>query len=178
MLGARLGLLTCVALAALAAGCATTDPTVIMPLPPPPRAATPAAVRLAWLPFEMRAAPDLATAVNERLARVVVDGVTETFAAPVSMEMAQLAIECIDHTPACYGAVGQSVGADRLLWAEMDRGPRGAITLRVALFDVGGGAITQKVSRGFPSAKAARAGVGPLVDATFGAGDGAARSAP
>jgi hypothetical protein len=177
MLGARLGPLTCVALAAVAAGCATTEPTVIAPLPPPPRAA-PAAVRLAWLPFELRAAPELATAVNEQLARVVVDGVTETFAAPVSMEMAQLAIECIDHTPACYAAVGQSVGADRLLWAEMDRGPRGAVTLRVALFDVGGGAITQKASRGFPSAKAARAGVGPLVDATFGADGGAARSAP
>lgn len=160
--------LVCLAVATLAAGCASTEPTVIAPLPPPSRVA-PAAVRLAWLPFETRASPELASAVNDRLARVVVDGVTETFQAPVSMEMAQLAIECIDHTAACYAAVGQSVGADRLLWAELERGTHGAVTVRLALFDVGSGSIAQKASRAFPSAKAARAGVGPLVDATFGA---------
>src|SRR4051794_19445691 len=85
--------------ATLATACATAEPPAIVALPPPPKAA-PAPLRLAWMPLEPRASPELATVVNQRLARVVVEGVTETFQAPVSMEMAQLAIECIDRTPA------------------------------------------------------------------------------
>ncbi|HVZ72380.1 MAG TPA: hypothetical protein VHJ20_08390 [Polyangia bacterium] len=151
------------------AACATSEPPpAIVPLPPPPRAA-PAAVRLAWLPVETRASASLARALNERLARVGVDGVSETFQAPVSMEMAQLAIECIEHTPACYTAVGHSLGADRLLWAELERGGHGVVTVRVSLFDVGGGEIVKKAEKGYASAAAAKSGVGPLVDAAFGA---------
>ena len=169
--------LVLLALAALGAGCATTEPTVIVALPPPQRTA-PASVRLTWFPFETRVSPELANAVNERLARVVLDGVTDTFQGPVTMEMAQLAIECIDRTPACYAAVGQAVGADRLLWAELERGAHGAVTLRVVLFDVGGGAVSLKTAGAFPNAKAARAGVDALVDATFGAAAPSAGSAP
>jgi hypothetical protein len=157
-------------LAAITAGCATTEPQTIMALPPPATTGSTAqATRLAWLPFEPGAGRDLARAANERLAHVVVDAATETTQAPVSMEMAQLAIECIEHTPACWSAVGHSLGADLLLWAELERSARGpGVTLRVALFDVGAGALVKNATRPFPNAKAARAGVVSLIDGTFG----------
>jgi hypothetical protein len=155
-------------LAGLASACATTTgPQTIVALPPPP-ASAPAPVRLAWLPVETRASASLAGALNDRLARVSVDGVAEAFQAPVSMEMAQLAIECIEHTPACYAAVGRSIGGDRLLWAEVDRGARGTVTVRVSLFDVGAGAIVKKAERAYPSASAARTGAAAFLDGAFG----------
>ncbi|HEX4406947.1 MAG TPA: hypothetical protein VH560_19045 [Polyangia bacterium] len=159
------------ALAATAAGCATTEPQTIVALPAP-ATTKPAAqsTRLAWLPFDPGAGSELTRATNDRLAHVIVDAATETTQAPVSMEMAQLAIECIEHTPACWSAVGHSLGADLLLWAELERPARGSgVTLRVALFDVGAGALVKNATRPFPSAKAARAGAVGLIDGTFGA---------
>ncbi len=157
-------------LAALATACATAKPAPVVHAPPPPKAAPPP-VRLAWMPLEPRASPEVATVVNQRLARVVVDGVTEKFQAPVSMEMAQLAIECIERTPACYGKVGRSVGADRLAWAEVARASKrdASVTLRLSLFDVGGGALVRQAARTFPNAKAAREGAAALFDGAFGA---------
>jgi hypothetical protein len=156
------------AAACLASACATTEPQTIVALPTPPSTATaPAIVRLAWLPVEPRASATLAGLLNGRLARVAVDGVTDTVQAPVSLEMAQLAIECIERTPACYSAVGRSLGADRLLWAEVERGPRGALTVRVSLFDVVGAALVRKVEHAYPNGAAARAGVAALVDGGF-----------
>ena len=155
--------------AVITAGCATTEPQTIVPLPPPVTTKSVQSTRLAWLPFEPGAGHDLARAVDERLAHVVVDAATETTQAPVSMETAQLAIECIEHTPACWSAVGHSLGADLLLWAELERPTRGAsVTLRVALFDVGAGALVKNATRPFPNAKAARAGAVSLIDGTFG----------
>src|SRR5437763_7653106 len=99
---------------AFASGCATTPHQAVRPAPAaavrsPPR------VRLAWLPFDGAASSGLAASINAQLEHAKIVGVTESFRAPVSMEMAQLAIECIDKTPHCYAAVGRSVGADRLL---------------------------------------------------------------
>jgi hypothetical protein len=163
---------------ALVAACATTEPAAIVALPPPQKTA-PATVRLAVMPLEARTSGELAAAINPRLAGVAIEGVTDTFQAPVSMEMAQLAIECIDHTPACYGAVGRSVGADRLLWAELERGGRGgAVKLRLALFDVARGEMLRQGGRAFPSAKAAKAGSAALVDEVFGMRTAQAEPAP
>ena len=148
---------------AVASGCATT------PHQQPVRSARPAAVsppprvRLGWLPFDASSSSGLTTAVNDQLEHFKVDGVTESFRAPVSMEMAQLAIECIEKTARCYAAVGQSIGADRLLWADLDRHGHGTLTLRVALFDVGRGAIAHEAEQSYPSAKAAQADVESLV---------------
>jgi hypothetical protein len=123
------------------------------------------------MPLEATVSPEVASTVNQRLAGLVVAGVTEKFQAPVSMEMAQLAIECIERTPACYGKVGRSVGADRLAWAEVARANKrdASVTLRVSLFDVGGGAVVRQAARTFPNPKAAREGAGALFDGTFGA---------
>jgi hypothetical protein len=158
--------------------CATTEPAAIVALPPPVvTTKAPEPARLAWLPVEARASASLAGALNDRLARVNVDGVGEKFQAPVSMEMAQLAIECIDHTPSCYSAVGRSVGADRLLWAEVDKGAKGAVTVRVSLFDVEAASLVRKAEKAYASSHAAKAGVAALVDGAFGAPPGATKKA-
>jgi hypothetical protein len=161
--------------ATLGIACATPKPPVVVAPRPAPKSAAPPPLRLAWMPLEALVAPEVASAVNERLARVTVAGVTDTFQASVSMEMAQLAIECIERTPKCYGAVGRSVKADRLVWAELARGRRDAgVTLRVSLFDVAGDAMVQQGARTFPNAEAARDGVVALVDGTLGAAVAAA----
>jgi hypothetical protein len=153
-----------VAIVALAvvSGCATTTHQAARPRPaaavtPPPR------VRLAWLPFAASGSSGLAKAVNAQLEQVKPDGITESFRAPVSMETAQLAIECIDKTAACYAAVGRSIGADRLLWADHDRHGHGNLTIRVTLFDVGHGGIVHEAEQSYPSSKAAQADVEALI---------------
>jgi hypothetical protein len=167
----RLGRWACLSVAAvLAPACATTQPPKAASALPPPPATAPPSVKLAWLPLETRISPDLASAVNTRLGHVELEGVTRSFQAPVSMEMAQLAIECIERTPACYGAVGRSVGADRLLWADLEPGAKGSgrtVMLRVSLFDVGGQVMLQAVSRPFASTEAAREGVAGIMDGAF-----------
>lgn len=147
---------------AVVSGCATT---MHRPVRSPSAAAVsrPARVRLAWLPFDASTSSGLTTAVNAQLAHAAIEGVTESFRAPVSMEMAQLAIECIEKTARCYAVVGRSIGADRLLWADLDRRGHGNVTLRVALFDVDRGEIVREAEERYPSAKAAQADVESLV---------------
>jgi len=127
----------------------------------PPAASAPARARMAWMPCDARAQPELAAAVNGRLEQAKVAGVKESFQASVSMEMAQLAIECIEPTPACYRAVGHSLGADRLMWAEIDPGDD-KIRVSVMFFDVSSGETSRKVGT-FEGVQAARAGVAQLV---------------
>ena len=147
--------------------------------PPPaasPRAAAPAPEpkRLAWLPVETLEMPDVARTVNDHLGRVKISGATDGRKAAVSMEVAQLAIECTEPTPACYGAVGNSLGADQLLWAELHPGPARAPTIRIALalFDVRAGTAPKRVEKTFDGVQAARAGVADLVDHAFEGGRG------
>jgi hypothetical protein len=129
----------------------------------PSSAGVPALARMAWMPCDGRAQPELVAAVNGRLEQAKVAGVKESFQASVSMEMAQLAIECIEKTPRCYTAVGRSIGADRLLWADLERTPGVGLTLRVSLFDVEGGAMIRAAEGRYPSAKAAAGDVEALV---------------
>jgi hypothetical protein len=166
------------AAAVLAAACATAKPKPVVHAPPaPPPAAAP--VRLAWMPLEAIVSVEVATAVNQKLAGLAVAGVTEKFQASVSMEMAQLALECIERTPACYGKVGRSVKADRLAWAELVRSKKDAsVTLRFSLYDVEGGAVVQQGARTFPNSKAACDGTPALFDGTFGAAVAAAGPGP
>jgi len=138
------------------------------PAPPPRRAAqTPAAdpVRLVWLPVESLVAPAIAATANDALARVRPRDATQSARAPVSMEVAQLTIECIQPTPACHAAVGRSLGADRLLWVEV-RAPAGAPAVAVALevFDVGRGASLQHAERTFKDATDAGAGIAAFIE--------------
>jgi hypothetical protein len=149
------------ALAYLMGGCGA-------PATPPAKtaasdAATP--IRLAWLPVEALAAPEVAGAANSALARLRPAGVTASAKAPVSMEVAQLTIECIQPTAACYSAVGRSIDADRLLWLEIARStPDGkAVRVAVAFYDVQAGAFLRRAERTFASTAEARTGIQPFV---------------
>ena len=154
------------------AACASSEPppveTVRKPDPPPQR--------LAWMPLDPLAAPGVAQVVNERMSKIKPAGTSASVKAAVSMEVAQLAIECIEPTPACYGAVGRSLNADRLMWAEVEPASDAdddRLRLTVVLFDVQAGTAPKRVGGTFPDAQAARAGAADLVDR---AADGASRS--
>jgi len=133
-------------------------PVVATKPPPPPPA------KLAWMPLDALDAPVVARAVNDQLGRVKLPGTNAGVRAAVSMEVAQLAIECIEATPSCYRAVAHSLGADRLLWAEIEPADE-KIRVTVVLFDVGPGTETRKVGT-FAGVEAARDGVAALVEHT------------
>ena len=126
--------------------------------------------RLAWLPAESTSGRELAKAVakavNERLGRVSLPGAAAAVKAAVSMEVAQLAIECTAPTPSCYTAVGRSLGADEMVWAELGAGGDSSHEIRVALllYDVRAGSTPKRVEQTFDSVAAARAGVAALAD--------------
>jgi hypothetical protein len=144
----------------LALGCAGRTP----PVRTAQKASPPA--RLTWLPAESIGGRELAKAVNEHLRQVSLPGSATSVRAAVSMEVAQLAIECTEPTPSCYTAVGRSLGADEILWAELGAPGDSSHEVRVALllYDVRGGAAPKRVERTFDSVEAARAGVSALVD--------------
>ena len=127
-------------------------------------------MRVAWLPLEPLVAPDVAKTVNDRLGRLAVPGTARSYRAPVSMEVAQLALECIEPTAECWSAVGRSVGADRILWAELGTMPAAddysPVSLRfaVVLFDVRGNAVLKRVEQTYDGIDAVRAGVAALVE--------------
>ena len=151
--------------------CASSEPppveTVRKPDPPPQQ-------RLAWMPLDPLAAPGVAQVVNERMSKIKPAGTSATVKAAVSMEVAQLAIECIQRTPACYAAVGRSLNADRLMWAEVEPDANDdKLRLTVVLFDVQAGTAPKRVGGTFADVQAARAGAADLVDR---AADGGSRS--
>lgn len=153
-LGRQFGplLLSCVAIA-----CASNEkpaPVTVAKAAPPP-------AKLAWMPLDPFDAPVVARAVNDEMSRIKLAGTSPGVKAAVSMETAQLAIECIEATPACYRAVGHSLGADRLMWAQIDPAEE-KIRVTVVLFDVSAGTETRKVGT-FDGVQAARAGVSELV---------------
>jgi hypothetical protein len=134
--------------------------------PPPPvetaRKPAPPPRRLAWLPLDAFDGP-VALAVNDQMSRVKPTGTSASTKAAVSMEVAQLAIECIQPTPACYGAVARSLNADRLMWAELQ--PSAAdekIQITVLMFDVEAGKSSRRMGT-FADEQAARTGVADLV---------------
>jgi hypothetical protein len=150
--------------------CASSEPppveAVRKPAPPPQR--------LAWMPLDPLAAPGVAQVVNERMSKIKPAGTSAPVKAAVSMEVAQLAIECIQPTPACYTAVGRSLNADRLMWAEVEPDDDDdKLRLTVVLFDVRAGTAPKRVGGTFADAQAALAGAADLVDR---AADGASRS--
>ena len=97
--------------------CASSEPpppveTARKP-PPPPQ-------RLAWMPLDRVRRPGSRTRSTNSMSQIKPTGTSASRKAAVSMEVAQLAIECIQPTPACYGAVARSLNADRLMWAELE----------------------------------------------------------
>ena len=146
-----------------AGACAGKAPPAKVVKAPAPEA------KLAWMPLDPLDSA-VAKAVNEQMSRVKLAGTRAAVKAAVSMEVAQLAIECIQPTPACYRAVGHSLGADRLMWAEVDpRASEDKIRISVVLFDVQAGTASRREGT-FAGVDAARAGVAELVDHAAGTG--------
>ena len=149
-----------------AGACASKKP------PPPVTVKAPPAPpqKLAWMPLDPFDAPSVAQAVNDNMSRVKLSGSSAGVKAAVSMEVAQLALECISPTTTCYRAVGHSLGADRLMWAEIDpEAPEDKIRITVVLFDVQAGTASRRVGT-FAGVDAARAGIAELVDHAAGPG--------
>ena len=81
--------------------------------PPPPAAKT--RVKLAVLPVDADAFPQIAASLNNALHDVKVKGVDDYFLSKVTLEVVQLSIECVQATSECYGAAGKSLSANKLL---------------------------------------------------------------
>jgi hypothetical protein len=146
---------------------------------PAPRAAAPrrssvpgAPVKLAVLPSDPLLFADVATALDRQLAQARPSGVGPMVRAKVSMEVAQLTLECVSPTDECYAQVGRFLQVDRLLWGSIARGPQAAgVRVTVVLLDVARGAPIARAEATFPASEDAIGGLQKLVDqATGGAG--------
>jgi hypothetical protein len=123
----------------------------------------PAPARMAWMPLDVFDLPAVASAVNDNMSRARPPGTGASTKAAVSMEVAQLAIECIQPTPACYTAVSRSLGADRLMWAELDPSESDEkIKITVVLFDARAGTASRRAGT-YDGEQAAQAGAADLI---------------
>jgi hypothetical protein len=133
----------------------------------------PPPARLAWMPLEAFDLPTVARAVNDNMGRARPSGTSGSAKAAVSMEVAQLALECIQPTPACYTAVGRSLNADRLMWAELDPSDSDdKIKITVVMFDVRAGTASRRAGT-YDGENAARVGAADLVAHATGEGSAA-----
>src|SRR3954467_1868699 len=97
----------------LVVGCATqpvVKPVVARrpveaPAPPPRK------MKLAVLPAEKLVQPKVADALNERLTKANVSGISETTTAAISMGMALLQEECAQPNEECYGKIAHKLEA-------------------------------------------------------------------
>jgi hypothetical protein len=141
--------LACVVLAA----CSHPTPT---PAPAPK-------TRLAVLPAESDSFPKVAAELSKSLASARVAGVDDTQVSKVSLEVVQLSIECVDSTTACYAAVGKSLNANKLLFAQLAPEKKKQLKVTVTLFDVDASTSAKTAEKVFASEAEASAGVAGLV---------------
>jgi hypothetical protein len=146
--------------------CGTARPVPPAAPPPAQQPAPPARprIQLTVIPAESDAYPRAAKALSASLTGAAIGGVDDTAVSKVSLEVAQLAIECVDPSDACYAAIGHSMSANRLLFARIDPGAtRRQIKVTVMFYDVDAGAARRKIAKIFPSEAAAVAGADALV---------------
>lgn len=144
-------------LAVLIIGCAHPKPAPVAPV---------AKIKLLTLPAESDAFPAIAKAATDKLGRAHVSGVDEQGSTKVSIEVVQLAIECVDPTTSCYDAAAKSLAANKLLFAQIDvEGKKPKVT--VTLFDRAKASAPRTVERTYPNEVAAVAGLdGQIAEAT------------
>ena len=118
-------------------------------------------VTLAVLPAESAKFPTAAEAITASLSDATVAGVDDKQVASVSLEVAQLSIECVERTVTCYTKVGKSLAANRLLFAEIAAEKR-KLRVTVTLFDVDARKSTGSARRVFANEKEASAMIGAL----------------
>lgn len=146
-----------------------------LPPPPPP-------VKSIALRVDPAGMPKVGEKLNSLLAGAHVPGATAHSQATVTIEDAQLSVECVESTAACYAAVGKSLGANRLVFAEITKGGKkkkpAGIKVTVTLFDVDAGAVTRSSDRSFKKEAEAVSAVKDLVDAALGPGATAGTTQP
>jgi hypothetical protein len=129
----------------------------------PKAKAPPPAVILTVLPAESDAFPSTAAAITESLSKATVAGIDRRELSKVSLEVVQLSIECVEATPDCYVAVGKSLAANRLLFAQLSSdAKKKQVTVTVTLFDVDARS-PKTAEKTFSNEKEATAGVADLV---------------
>jgi hypothetical protein len=147
--------------------CATNaPPRPSGPARAPVTAHAPPSVRLAVLPPDALLFSDVAAALNEQLgqARINGEGHAKAMMGNVSMEVAQLSLECVSPTDECYTAVGRFLQVDRLLWGQVTRDQdQAGIKVSIVLLDVSTGTPIARAERTFPEAAAAIRDLPPLV---------------
>lgn len=154
----QLGLLV---IGAMATACGPKAKPAVAPRPQ---------IKLAVLPAESDAFPEAAEVATDLLAKATVAGIDKREVSSVTLEVVQLSIECVEPSVSCYEAVGKSLSANRILFAQIS--PEGAkprskkkprpLKVVVTLFDVDAGAphTAEKI---FESERAATAGIADLV---------------
>jgi hypothetical protein len=120
-------------------------------------------VKLVALPAESEAFPKVARAATDSLSRAQVRWLGAAQVSKVSLEIVQLSIECVDSSAACYQAVGRSLTADGLLFAQIATVKRRQLKITVTLFDVDAKAPRTKAEKVFASEDEATAGIADLV---------------
>src|SRR5207245_383383 len=149
--------------ALLCVACAHAPPPARAAASPPPSRRT----RLAILPVESDNFPELAEWVSNLLEEAHVGGVDERFQSKVTLEVVQLSIECVDSTPACYAAAGKSLGASRLLFAQIGGGAGRrrdrSVHVTVTLFDATAGTPLRVADAQYKDQNEALASVEELV---------------
>jgi hypothetical protein len=133
---------------------------------PPPAAPEKPRLKVVVLPVEEDPYPDVAASLNSALSTVRVKGIDDYALSKVTLEVAQLSIECVQPTSECYSAVGKSLAANELFFAHIDTiGKRRHAQLRVTLtrFDVDGGKAKNVIERVFKSAELATQAAKELV---------------
>jgi hypothetical protein len=143
-------------------GCAhAPPPRVETPPPPKPR------VKLAVLPVDADAFPQIAASLNRALHDVKVKGIDDYFLSKVTLEVVQLSIECVQPTSECYTAVGKSLSANKLLLGHIagvgKRRRDRSVRVTVTLFDVDTGEAANVVDRVFKTPELASQGAQDLV---------------
>lgn len=154
-------LVTCGLLASCSKHASTKSPTRDKPK-----------LKLAVLAVESDRFPKVAEAATLSLAKARVTGIDRVEVSKVSLEVVQLSIECVEQTPACYEAVGKSLAANRLLFAQVEPGtpakkPRRGkpldVRVTVTLFDVDTRLPTKTAEKLFATETEATAGMDGLI---------------
>jgi hypothetical protein len=152
----RLRALVVVVVAACAHAPPPAPPVVVHAPPPPPPP------KLVVLLAESDVFPNFAKVTTESLLSSHVAGLNAQVS-KVSLEVVQLSIECVDASVACYEAVGRSLAANGLLFAQIAVVQRKRLKVTVTLFDVDTKTLKTKAEKVFTSEDAATAGIADLV---------------
>src|SRR5687767_943778 len=125
-------------LALLLASCAAPQKTASKSEAPPAKA-SPKRTKLTVLAVESDTFPRLASGLTGLMRAVEAKGIDDYSKPKVTLEVVQLSIECLEASNECWSAVGRTLASDRLLLAQIARGPKKkdrSMKVTVTYFDV------------------------------------------